>query len=365
MSHFLVPLPIRAKTYRYKLQPTAAQEEQLGQWLGATRFAYNLALDYKRYLYAAHGKRISKYGLRDQLTDAAKEANWLAALPYNTLDLVSEQVTGAYEKFFKGAGYPRFANRDSWRSIPFRQNIHVDAARQTVTLPKFGAIPLVLHRPVGGRIKQARVTKEADGWYVCLSCEEAIAPLPPTTHQVGVDVGIKALATLNTGEVIENPRHLLKAQHKLRRLQRAVSRKKKGGANRRKAIDKLARQHQKVRNTRKDHLHQLTTRLIRENQVIAVEDLRVKNLVQHPTLAKHISDAGWGLLVQQLEYKATWYGRELVKVAPHYTSRDCSVCGYRLPELDLKTRAWTCPTCGTQHDRDANAASNVLARATT
>jgi putative transposase len=191
-----------------------------------------------------------------------------------------------------------------------------------------------------------------------------VAPLPVAANvSVGVDVGIKALATLSTGEVIVNPRHLFAAHHKLVRLQRAVSRKKKGGANRRKAIAQLARQHQRVKNTRNDYLHKLSTRLIRENQAVVTEQLNIRGMGKNHALARAISDASWGELNRQLAYKALWYGRHHEQVAAPYTSMDCSVCGYRHRSLTLAVREWACSECGTVHDRDHNAAKNIKQKA--
>jgi putative transposase len=199
---------------------------------------------------------------------------------------------------------------------------------------------------------------------VGLCVETDILPLPPANQAlVGIDVGIIALATLSTGETMANPRHLQQAQQRLARLQRAVSRKKKGGNNRRKAINKLARQHLKVRYCRQDFLHKLSTRLIRENQAIITEQLNIAGMMKNHRLARSIADASWGELNRQLAYKAQWYGRSYEQVAPQYTSQDCSEGGYRNQKLSLAMREWTCPGCGTIHDRDRNAARNIQNKA--
>jgi putative transposase len=198
--------------------------------------------------------------------------------------------------------------------------------------------------PADATIKRATICQQADGWSVSLCVETDIVPLPVAVNvSVGMDVGIKALATLSTGETIANPRHLQQAQHRLARLQRAVSRKKKGSNNRRKAINKLARQHLKVRYCRQDYLHKLTTRLIREHQAIITERLNIAGMLKNHSLARSIADASWGELNRQLAYKALWYGRSYEQVAPHHTSQDCSVCSYRYQELNLAMQEWTCP----------------------
>ncbi|WP_415837332.1 RNA-guided endonuclease TnpB family protein, partial [Pontibacter korlensis] len=190
-------------------------------------------------------------------------------------------------------------------------------------------------------IKTASIVKEADGWYVTLCCQVDITPLPPTDSVVGLDVGVKSFVVTSDGQVVDNPKHLFRYQYQLRKAQRSVSRKKKGSSNRRKAVAKLARLHLKVRNTRKDFLHKLTTQLIRESQAIVVENLQVQHMLKNHKLAKSISDAGWYQFVQMLAYKSKWYGRELVKVAPNHTSQDCSVCGWRNTDLKLSDRYWT------------------------
>jgi putative transposase len=194
--------------------------------------------------------------------------------------------------------------------------------------------------------------------------EADITHLPVAANAgVGVGVGIKGLATLSTGEIIANPRHLQQAQHRLARLQRSVSRKKKGSQNRRKAVQKLARQHLRVRNCRQDYLQKLTTWLICENQAIITEQLNIAGMLKNHRLARAIADASWGELNRQLAYKALWYGRSYEQVAPQHTSQDCSVCGYRNRDLTLAMREWQCLGCGTRHDRDCNAARNIMNKA--
>jgi putative transposase len=188
-------------------------------------------------------------------------------------------------------------------------------------------------------------------------------PLPTNTHTVGLDVGIKSFATFSDGKPpVDNPKYLYQYQKQLTKAQRSVSRKKKGSNNRKKAVQKLARIHLKICNTRKDFQHKISTQLIRENQTIVVEDLKVSNLLKNHKLAKSISDCGWHQFTQMLEYKAKWYGRTFIRVSPNYTSQDCSTCGSRNSELTLKDREWTCRSCNTVHDRDVNAAVNIRNR---
>lgn len=202
----------------------------------------------------------------------------------------------------------------------------------------------------------------AGRWTVSLLVEVDPEPLPPVTNQTGIDLGISALLTLSTGEKVTNPKGYQAKLHKLRKAQKALSRKVKGSNNRQKARLRVARVHAEIADARKDRLHKLTTRLVRENQLIAVESLAVKNMMKNPKLARAISDASWGELVRQLEYKCDWYGRTLVKIDRWFpSSKRCNSCGHTVEKLPLNIREWTCSSCDTQHDRDVNAAINILA----
>lgn len=352
---------IQVKTYKYKLNPTPGQKQALGQWLGSCRYVYNLSLSYKKTLWDHSKVSIGKNELQKELSVIAKETSWIAPVHSQVLQEVTDRVFNAYEGFFKqGKGFPKFARKGHYQSFTFKQGIKINPTH--VQLPKFGKVRYRNSQDCTGIIKRATVRECADGWYVCLCVETSIEPLPVNTSSIGIDVGIKSLMVTSDGETIDNPKHLYKAERKLKRLQRSVSRKKKGSANRKKAVKKLALQHQKVANTRKDFQHKVTTRLIRENQSISVEQLQIKNMVKNHNLAKSISDAGWYQLTQMLAYKAVWYGRTFEKVNARHTSQDCSVCDYRNTELTLAVRSWICPTCGTTHDRDVNAAQNIKNR---
>ena len=331
------------------------------------RQVYNLCLDYRRTLWSQHRVSLSKNDAQKELAALVKHVPWLGLVHSQTLQDVTDRLWSAYDGFFQaGRGFPRFARRGFYRSFAFKQGIKLHETTCTVQLPKLGKIKYRNARPLPADavIKRATVSEQADGWYVALCVETDIAPLPVAPNaSVGVDVGIKELATLSTGESIANPKHLERAAWKLRVLQRAVSRKQKGGANRRKAVAKLALQHLRVKNTRTDYLHKLSTRLIRENQAIVAEQLNIKGMVKNHCLARAISDAGWGELNRQLAYKARWYGRHHEQVAAPYTSQDCHACGYRNKALTLAVREWACPECGSVHDRDVNAARNIEKKA--
>jgi putative transposase len=218
-------------------------------------------------------------------------------------------------------------------------------------------------RAFSGIPSTVSITKDQAGrYFISFLVEEEVATLPVAKILVGVDVGLMDLAVLSTGEKIANPRYLQRSEHRLKQAQRNLARKQKGSRNREKARIKVAREHARIADQRRDGLHKLTTRLIRENQVVCVESLAVKNLLRNHTLAKAMSDVGWGELVRQLEYKAAWYGRTLIKIDRWFpSSKRCHACGYVLETLDLATRYWTCAQCSVRHDRAINAAQNVLA----
>jgi putative transposase len=209
-------------------------------------------------------------------------------------------------------------------------------------------------------IKTASIKKDGGLWYVSLVCEEDIRPLPKANSIIGLDLGIKSLIVSSNGEVYDNPRTLNKWSERLADAQKSLSRKTKGSNNRQKAKFAVAKLHKKISNTRRDNLHKITTQIISENQVIICEGLKTSSMLKNGKLAKSISDASWATLVGMLEYKSAWHGRTFLKVSPHHTSQDCSSCGHRNKELTLDIRSWFCGSCGAEHDRDRNAAVNIL-----
>ena len=383
----------QVKTYRFKLAPTPTQREALGQWVGACRYVYNLCLDYKKTLFEGHGRALSKNECQKELAVLCKEVPWLRCLHSQTVQDVTDRLFLAYDTFFRDhksgkidelkraylrtcqrkgrvpnpvrlsrMGKVNFARKGDYQSFAFKQGVKLDERSRRLQLPKLGKIKYRNSQflPADAVIKRAVIREQADGWYVSLSVETAIPAWPVAPNvRVGVDVGLTELATLSTGEKIANPRPLKQAQWRLARAQRAVSRQQKGSQNRRKAVHKLARAHQRVRNVRQDGLHKLTTRLLRENQAVITEQLAITNLVKNHHLARRIHDAAWGELNRQLAYKAVWYGRHYEQVAPQHTSQDCSVCGLRNRQLTLAVRVWTCPACGSHLDWDENAAVNI------
>ena len=277
-------------------------------------------------------------------------------------------MDSAYQKFFREhAGYPKFKskhnNRKSYTTNITGQNISVDFENRTVKLPKLKQVKAKLHREFQGKIKSATVSQVPSGkYYVSILVETEHVPLEHTDHNIGLDLGIKDLCITSDGKKYGNPKTIRKYENKLAKLQRQLAHKKKGSNNYYKKKKQIALCHEKITNTRKDYLHKLSHEIISENQVIVSENLQIKNMVKNHHLAKAISDASWYELTRQLEYKAKWNGRKYIKIDRFYASSQiCSVCGCKNPDVkDLSVREWTCLSCGEKHDRDINAAKNIL-----
>lgn len=286
------------------------------------------------------------------------------------LQVVVADLDKSFQSFFRRVkagqkpGYPRFKGRHRFDSFGLKQygcGFKIDGRRLRVT--GIGRIPVRWHRELIGTVKTLRVVKKADGWYACFTCEtEKAPPLAPTERSVGVDVGLASLLTTSDGEKVAHPAFYRAGQKKLRRLQRSVARKKKGSSNRRKAVVRLGRQHQRIANQRKDFLNKVAHRLILNNDLIALEDLRIADMVRNRHLAKSIFDAGWRYFADRLVAKAEEAGRRVVFIDPRNTSRICSQCGAAIEHLTLSVRHVSC-ACGLSMDRDENAARNHLNRA--
>ena len=354
------------KAYRYRFYPTPDQEQNLAKTFGCVRYVYNRSLRYRQDAWYQRQESVSYLQNSALLPGWKKEPehSWLNEVSSVPLQQVVRHLQTAYSRFFKGtAKYPNFKKKDgiqsaSYTTSAFRwDGASLKLAKQTE--------PLAIRwsRRFTGKPTTVTVSKDTAGrYFVSLLVEEDVALLPVVNATVGVDVGIKDVAVLSTGERTGNPRHTAKFAAKLAKAQKCLAKKQKGSANRRKAKLKVARIHAKIADVRRDFTHKLTTTLIRENQVICVENLVVKTMVKHPTLAKSIHDANWGELVRQLEYKACWYGRTVVAIDRWFpSSKRCSCCGHTVASLDLSIRHWTCPECHTELDRDVNAALNIKA----
>ena len=361
------------KSFKYRLYPTAPQAEKINQNIGCARFVYNQLLDDRIKVYKETKQRSKK-----TYCDLKKEYAFLKEADSRALLNARENLDAAYDKFFKepSAGFPKFKSKHKCRwsyttnnqrreKYPEKDSIRFDGNR--IKLPKVGYVKIVEHRQHEGVIKSVVVSKERSGeYYASVLCEiEQPEPLPATDKVVGIDLGLHDLIVCSDGERVEAPKYFRKSEQKLARIQRVFSRTQKGSNGHEKARLKVARCHQKIKNQRNDFLQKLSTKLIRENQVICLEDLSVKGMERNKKLAKSVTDASFSMFVSMLEYKAEWYGRKVVKIDRFYPSTQlCSGCGYKNESIKglsgLKFREWTCPECGEVHDRDLNAARNIL-----
>jgi len=354
--------------HRIRLDPNNVQATCLARAAGTARFAYNWALgEWKKQYEACKADltmpRPTEAALRRQLNSIKREQYpWMLEVTKNAPQMAITQLGRAFENFFAGrARYPRFRRkgRDDRFTI---SNDQFRIEGQRIRIPKLGWVRMREELRFAGKVVSASVARVADHWYASITIDTSDPPLPPADNQgaVGVDLGIKALATLSTGETFQGPKALRRLLVRLRRLSRALSRKAKGSCNRARAKLKLARLHARIANIRGDSLHKLSTSIARRFHIIGIEDLNVKGMLGNRHLARAISDMGYYELRRQLEYKAAWRGAQVVLVDRWYpSSKLCSGCGYRLDELGLDVRHWTCPGCGAPNDRDVNAAINL------
>ena len=356
------------KAYKYRFYPSDEQKRILAQTFGCCRYVYNWALRERTDAYYQRGERLSYEGTAQRLTALKKqeETAWLGEVSSVVLQQSLRHLDKAFRNFFEGrADYPTFKKKRHQQSATYASNAFTWDGH-TLTLAKMDApLSIVWHRPLPDSCKPSSVTvtrDEANRYFVSILVEEDIKPLPVTPKMVGLDLGLKSMVITSDGHTYGNPKFFSKDEKKLAKAQRRHARKKKGSKNRAKARLKVARIHKKIAERRRDYQHKLSTHTIRENQVVCVESLQVKNMVKNHCLAKAISDVGWSEFVRQLEYKAAWYGRTLVKIDKWYpSSKRCFDCGHILDSLSLDVREWTCPECGVAHDRDINAAKNILA----
>ena len=360
------------KAYRFRIYPSESQEELIQKTFGCVRYVYNYYLAMRKKKYDEDRETFRYYACCLDLTSYKRDNSWLKEVDVTALQSSLKDLDDAYENFFRRVkngdkpGYPKFKNKKdnhkSYKSKNCKSTIRL--TEKHIRIPKVGNIKCKISKNVEGRILSATIIQVPSGkYFVSVLCTDILhAQIEKTGAVVGIDLGLKEIAITSDNCHYSNPKHLANSHKKLVKLQRKLSRKSKGSNNREKARIKMARLHEHVANQRLDNAHKMTTSLVRDYDLIAIETLSPKNMVKNHRLAKAISDAAWGEIVKQFECKCNWHGKELVKVDRFYpSSQTCNSCGYKNSDTKkLAVREWDCPKCGVHHDRDVNAAKNIL-----
>ena len=368
-------MTLRQKAFKYKLKPTKEQAEQINRTFGCVRFVFNRFLARRSDSYKAEGKSLSFFACCSELTTvkASEETAWLREVDKFALQNSLKDLDRAFANFFRDAKkpeaqrkflYPNFKSKHipdhSYRTNFTNNNIAIEG--NLIKLPKLGWVKFVNSREPSGKIISVTVARDGRGKYsISVLCETEVMPYSENAKAVGIDLGLKTFYTPSEGEPLANPRYYRTALKRLKKAQRALSRRKKGSARRQQAKTKLAGLHARVANLRRDFLHKSSTALVRQFGFIGVEDLKISNMVKNHRLAQGVMDVGWGEFVRQLEYKSQWYGRTFQKIGTWFpSSQMCHDCGFKNPTVkDLAVREWVCPNCGERHDRDINAVLNI------
>ena len=356
------------RAYRFRFYPTPEQETVFVRTFGCTRFAYNYMLRLRTDAWFERQERVGYHATSALLTQLKKQPEyaWLNEVAAVPVQQALRHLNTAFNRFFaRHAKYPTFKTRRSKQAAEYTISAFRWDGRVLRLIRMKDPLDVRFSRdvPKAARVTTVTISRDrANRYFVSMRCDDSVTAKPAVTGEVGIDLGLTHFAALSTGEKIAAPNVFRRHEARLALLQRRFSKKQKGSKNRAKARLKVARLHAKIADARQDFLHKLSTRLVNENQVIAIESLAVSNMQKNRCLAKSISDASWSDFVRQLEYKSLWYGRTLIGIDRWYpSSKRCSDCGYIMSALSLDARRWTCPECGAVHDRDVNAARNILA----
>jgi len=351
------------RAYKYRIYPNSQHQDKLSQQFGGCRFVYNYFLRKRIDTYAETGKGLTYYDTALQLTELKKQPdyNWLKDMDSQAAQQALRDLDTAYSNFFsKRAKFPNFKKKHDKQSCRFPQRFKIEGNK--LYIPKVGWIKIVLHRPIEGKMKNLTISKTKSGkYFASIQVEQEIEKPVYKGGEIGLDLGLKDFAVTSDGQRFPNPKHLKKSEKKLAKLQRRLSRTKKGSKGRGKAQLKVAKQHERIVNQRKDFLHKLSRQLVENNQLIAIEDLNIRGMMKNHKLAKSISDAGWYEFARQLGYKGDWYGCHIEQIDRFFpSSKRCFHCGHINDLLKLSDREWICTECGSVLDRDINAAQNIL-----
>lgn len=354
------------KAFKYRISPTEDQKFLLDKHFGCVRFLYNLALETKSTAYAGNKVSLSYGNMSAQLTDLKKDCEWLREVNSQCLQMALRNLDNSFQNFFKGrASFPNFKKKTTKQSFQLPQSVKVDFKNNCIDLPKFKEpIKAILHRKFNGEIKTVTISKTpTNKYFVSVLVDNHIESpkITKSNNAVGIDLGIKTFAVCSDGTEYANPKYLRNAMVKLKWMQRQLSKKVKNSNRRNICKFRIAKQHEKVSNQRKDFLHKATNEITNRFDLIILEDLNIKGMIKNHTLAGAISDCGWNMFENMLKYKSEWKGKKVEYIgrfAP--SSKLCSTCGIKNNSLTLSDREWTCENCNTTHDRDKNAANNIL-----